>query len=218
MIVMHLSDIHGHRGMINKIAKKAKEYSVNLIIISGDITHFGSLTEFKEILEDIYAESKVRIFFIPGNCDPKEALDFDVSDEIKNLHDKVIKFSEFYFAGIGGALKSPLYSIISWSEDEIGKIISKLFPLPSDKLILVSHSPPYRTKVDFTKRGTHAGSKSLLKFIKKKQPRLVLVGHIHEGRGIDKIGKTIIVNSGPFKNGYAAVVSLDSHSVSLIEL
>jgi Icc-related predicted phosphoesterase len=42
----------------------------------------------------------------------------------------------------------------------------------------------------------HAGSTTLSKVIDRCQPLLGLHGHIHEGRGQIKIGKTICVNPG----------------------
>ncbi len=69
--------------------------------------------------------------------------------------------------------------------------------------ILVCHAPPYGVldKVNFPGipkdwKGKHAGSKVILDYIKKKQPRYVFCGHIHEGKGKKKIGKTIVYNVG----------------------
>ncbi|MBU0906765.1 MAG: metallophosphoesterase [Nanoarchaeota archaeon] len=70
--------------------------------------------------------------------------------------------------------------------------------------ILVSHQPPYgyldkvSGKYGAPKNwwGKHAGSKILLKAIKKYQPKYVFCGHIHEGEGHAKIGKTDVYNLG----------------------
>jgi len=69
--------------------------------------------------------------------------------------------------------------------------------------ILVSHLPPYgvldKVNSKFVPKywkGKHAGSKVVLDYIKKKQPRYVFCGHIHEGKGNAKIGKTEICNVG----------------------
>lgn len=73
----------------------------------------------------------------------------------------------------------------------------------SDLDILICHQPPYGIldKVNFPEapkyyQGKHAGSQVILEYIKKKHPRLVLCGHIHEGKGRKKIGKTEIFNLG----------------------
>lgn len=69
--------------------------------------------------------------------------------------------------------------------------------------ILICHQPPYGylDKVDFPGipehwKGKHAGSKVILDYIKKYQPKYVFCGHIHEGKGKVKIGKTEIYNLG----------------------
>jgi len=70
--------------------------------------------------------------------------------------------------------------------------------------ILLCHQPPYGFLDKVTSRynppkswiGKHAGSKVILDYIKKYQPRYVLCGHIHEGEGKKKIGKTEVYNLG----------------------
>ena len=70
--------------------------------------------------------------------------------------------------------------------------------------ILVCHHPPfgYLDKVsgkygapkDYI--GKRAGSKVILDYIKRYQPKYVFCGHIHEGEGKAKIGKTEVYNLG----------------------
>jgi len=86
-------------------------------------------------------------------------------------------------------------------ETEKAKKILKRFELKID--ILVCHQPPFGIldKVNFPGvpknwLGKHAGSKTILKYIKKYQPKYVFCGHIHEGKGFKQIGKTKIYNLG----------------------
>jgi len=70
--------------------------------------------------------------------------------------------------------------------------------------ILVCHQPPYGIldkvsgKYNPPKNwiGKHAGSKIILDYIKKYPPKYVFCGHIHEGKGKAKIGKTQVYNVG----------------------
>jgi len=70
--------------------------------------------------------------------------------------------------------------------------------------ILVCHQPPYgyldkiSSKYNPPKNwiGKHAGSKVILDYVKKYQPKYVFCGHIHEGEGKVKIGKTEVYNLG----------------------
>jgi len=69
--------------------------------------------------------------------------------------------------------------------------------------ILVCHQPPYGYLDKIVNPsapkhwdGKHAGSKVILDYIKKYQPKYVFCGHIHEGEGKVRIGKTEIYNLG----------------------
>ncbi len=69
--------------------------------------------------------------------------------------------------------------------------------------ILLSHIPPYGVldRVDSASVspawiGRHAGSKTILEYIRKWQPRYVFCGHIHESEGFEKVGRTEVYNLG----------------------
>lgn len=72
-----------------------------------------------------------------------------------------------------------------------------------DVEILLCHQPPYGIldKVAFKGApkhwiGKHAGSKVVLDYVQRKQPRYVFCGHIHEQKGARKIGKSEVCNLG----------------------
>jgi len=75
----------------------------------------------------------------------------------------------------------------------------------------MAHAPSLRYKIDLapaldkdlkyiTKGGQlvfeHVGSKAVREVIEKYQPLLGLHGHIHESKGYDKIGRTLVINPG----------------------
>lgn len=69
--------------------------------------------------------------------------------------------------------------------------------------ILVCHQPPHgyldKVTAKFAPKhwqGKHAGSPAILRYIQSNQPRYVFCGHIHEGNGMSKIGKTELYNLG----------------------
>jgi Icc-related predicted phosphoesterase len=99
---------------------------------------------------------------------------------------------------------------LEFAENEIEQTLVQAFLKCAEKknMILISHCPPKDTKLDRTATGVHAGSISVLQFIESKKPLLVVSGHIHEARGIDKIGETIIVNPGPAHMGRYAIIEL----------
>ena len=58
----------------------------------------------------------------------------------------------------------------------------------------------------------HVGSQAVRDAIDKYQPMLTLHGHIHEGKGITRIGKTLAINAGSaYEEGVllAAIIELD---------
>lgn len=69
--------------------------------------------------------------------------------------------------------------------------------------ILLCHQPPHGVLDKVTApyapqnwQGKHAGSSTVLKYIEAKSPKYVFCGHIHEGHGMAKIGKTEVYNLG----------------------
>jgi Icc-related predicted phosphoesterase len=79
--------------------------------------------------------------------------------------------------------------------------------------VQVTHCPPARTKVDLLYTGAHAGSETIRKFIEEKQPAVAISAHIHEARGTDELGKTKLINSGRFPEGYCGLVSIEKDEV-----
>jgi Icc-related predicted phosphoesterase len=68
--------------------------------------------------------------------------------------------------------------------------------IPDDTDVLVVHGPPrgYGDGIPERDGIRHAGSPSLLKRIRTIQPRLVVFGHIHEGRGEWLVGDSVLAN------------------------
>lgn len=203
MKILHVSDIHGSMGAAEKTAEKAGEINADLIIVTGDITHFGEIEDAETILDRIY-EYSGHIFFVPGNCDPRALLEWTPpNNSIKNLHLKSIDFSGFEFIGLGGAV-GRYGTLIEFTEEEVEEMLKKIVPRKRD-FIFVSHSPPFGLEIDHT-GVKHIGSMSVRRYVESYQPKLMVCGHAHEGRGIAKINNTVIVNSGPAKNGYCSII------------
>lgn len=96
------------------------------------------------------------------------------------------------------------YEILKNSLRKIFNKLSNAYKKRNKKLpaIFITHNIPYETKLDITKDkksyacGKHLGSTIARKFCEKYQPLLCIGGHIHEGVGKDKIGKTVVINPG----------------------
>jgi len=89
----------------------------------------------------------------------------------------------------------------------INKILNKLLSAYKKRnkkfpTIFITHNIPYKTKLDIVKDKKsyayrkHLGSSIAREFCQKYQPLICIGGHVHEGKGKDKIGKTIVINPG----------------------
>ncbi len=90
------------------------------------------------------------------------------------------------------------------AHDKIFRKLSSVFTYRNQKYptLFITHNIPYKTKLDkiknkdSPKHNTHGGSSIARKICKIYKPLLCVGGHIHEGQGQDKIGKTTVINPG----------------------
>jgi len=204
--IIVLSDIHGNFKAAYSISREALRLKPDLVVICGDITHFGSLNEVEKMLSFF---RDFQTFFVPGNCDPPALLTMRIVDKALNIHDKLHVLDSMAFLGIGGSTKTPFTTQIEFEEEEICQMAREALNDFRGRLIVVSHSPPANTLTDLTSLGLHAGSRALRAFIEEYKPFTVLHGHIHEARGLDHLGETLIVNPGPARQNFYAILELN---------
>ena len=205
MKILAVSDFHGSVKASERVVPKAKDIHADVVVVCGDITHFGSPEDAEKVLSPLTA-LKLPVLYVPGNCDPHSLLEAKI-EGANCIHGKC----EVY-GGVSliGTASLPLDRVhpSPWeiSEEEILDALNVGLKqcTPKQSLAVVAHSPPLNTKLDLAYAG-HVGSSSLRFFIEQKQPSVVFCGHIHEARGIDYIGKTVIVNTGPVRHGHCAV-------------
>ena len=213
MKILIVSDIHSNNSAIARVRDKALQEQVDVLLISGDITHFGTIQATESILEGLSYSSKV--LFVHGNCDPIELREIDRIGNAENLHSRLVNIDGLSFIGSGGSLKTPFQTRIEYTEEQISKHLKKAsLEICNKRIIVVSHDPPFNTKLDRIDSGVHVGSKALREFILTKKPMIVSCGHIHEGRGIDKISDSIIINPGPTFNDYCALLDINENLVT----
>ncbi len=107
------------------------------------------------------------------------------------------------FLGVGGSLPCPGMTPNEFSDGDFEGFLAEAASdlRPDAPVILVSHQPPRNTVTDLAGIGRHVGSISVRAFIETVQPLVCFTGHIHEGRGMDCIGRTKVVNPGPLWTG-----------------
>jgi len=212
MKIVALTDIHGNLRYLNDIIPHLKD--TDLTVIAGDITNFGDRYNAEMVINPIKEYSN-NILAVYGNCDYPTVENF-----IEELGISIAwnwrKVDDYIYVGLGGSLSCPARTPGEYTDDRYMKFLESVktnLSSNSDRLILITHEPPRDTICDRAYSGAHVGSNSIRTFIEEVQPLLVITGHIHEGRGVDKIGRSIIVNPGPFRRGDYAIILIDGLEV-----
>ncbi len=204
MKILTVTDIHGNSNTVSELTELLESERPEVVLIAGDITHFSGAETARKILEPLLKPG-VPILAVHGNCDGRDVP--ELLDELGiGIHDKRVEIYGVGFIGLGGSNITPFNTVWELTEDEIMKILERNYH-PGD--VVLSHVPPKDTKADRIHSGLHVGSKALREFIERNQPPLVVTGHIHEARSVDRVGETVIVNPGPLFRGYYAIVELD---------
>ncbi|MCC7558510.1 MAG: metallophosphoesterase family protein [Methanobacteriaceae archaeon] len=207
MKILAVSDLHGKGCQI--IADYIKKHPVDLIVIAGDITHFGPLELAEDILNDL-CSCEVPVVAVPGNCDPPGIHSKIDNSRAINIHGKSLTIKNIGICGFGGSNPTPFDTPLEFDEIEIYNELNKVMGQIKghDLVILVTHAPPHGTKVDQLNSGDYAGSESLRKIIEQYKPDINICGHIHEAKAVDKIGNTILVNPGELSEGFASLIDI----------
>lgn len=198
MRIIAFGDIHDRTENIGKVERLS---DADCVIITGDLTNFGGVGRAKKVIETV-SRHNPNLYALPGNMDQRQVEGY--VDELGiNIHSKGVIIQGVGFFGVGGSNYTPFNTPTEYTEEEIKEFIRKGYEeIKHVKLkVLVSHAPPYNTKVDIVGGGHHVGSVSVREFIEKYQPQICLTGHIHEAVGKDIIGNTIILNPGMLANG-----------------
>lgn len=172
------------------------------------------LEEWAEYARPRLAEQGVKCFAAPGNDDAfwvDELL--GGSGVIELLEGRVIQLDGLEMLTTGWSNETPWKTERECSEPELKqRILSMIERLGTpDRAVFNIHVPPYETVLDLcpeldedlrpVHRGGNpvmasAGSRAVRELIEEYQPALGLHGHIHEGRGVTTLGRTVCVNPG----------------------
>jgi len=171
----------------------------------------------------------VRCVVSPANDDMFE-IDpiIEAAERVDLGEGNTIELDGFTLVSTGWANPTPWKTFRELPEDELRARIDGLVATVPDpnRAIFNFHAPPYASNLDaapkldadmkYVAGGqalTPVGSKAVRDAITAYGPVLSLHGHIHEGKGAVKIGRTLAVNPGSaYEDGVlqAAIVDLDS--------
>ena len=216
------------------LLKKLNDLSIPVFTVLGNVDWGAS--------DDISDKSKKRKKFMP-NYDKKESFTKRLKKykNIKRFDYKALKFGDYIFVGMRG--HSFPGDIKSKAFKKHQKKLERLFEKykkenKEGKLIFVSHNIAHNTKLDkismkavrniekssgkkFSKKTLekkrHYGSKLAKRIVAKYNPILHLGGHIHEGKGKDKVGKTLCINPGEASKGEGTIINLEKGKIKSVK-
>jgi Icc-related predicted phosphoesterase len=173
-----------------------------------------SLAGWAQLAEDRLKGSGIRCLITPGNDDLPEVDEvLGQSQCIENPEGKALDIDGIHeLIATGYSNPTPWKTERELPEDELEEKIEELFRKVKDPSLTVAslHAPPHNTALDAapelkdfkvqTSGGqplfVSVGSTAVRKMLEKYQPQVGLHGHIHESRGIAKVGRTVCVNPG----------------------
>jgi uncharacterized protein len=147
-----------------------------------------------------------------GNDDTLEIDDvIESSGSVSFAEGKLIELDGFHLVSMGWTNPTPWNTFREAPEPELAEKIEAVAAKVPDmaRAIFNFHAPPYGTgldeapALDATLRPIHGGavmkpvgSVAVREAILKHQPMLSIHGHIHESRGICRLGRTLAINPG----------------------
>jgi len=210
MKLLAAADIHGTTGLFSEILDHAGP--VDLILLAGDLTDFGSPLDAEAVIHVAQANKVPDTFFqvlaVAGNCDSAQ-IDARLAELGVSVFRRGERIGDVGFLGLS-AMPPWRTTMYHFSEEELAEALDAGHRQVADapRLVVLSHTPPYGTKVDRLLLGRHVGSTALRAFVDRVQPELVVCGHVHEARGVVSLGRTTVVNCGPAAKGYYALIEL----------
>lgn len=194
MKLLAFSDVHLSAVGLEAIEKKARDFSPDYMVCAGDLTIFEKGLSH---VMDRLAKIGIPFLAVHGNHE-SESVFKKAMDRHKGfhfLHKKAVDVDGVLFVGYGGGGFS---QIEPGFEEWTGSVEPRIERF--DKVVLVTHAPPHKTRLDEIAPGSHAGVKSYRSWIMNHnlKVKLAVSGHIHETAGReDVVGRARVVNPGP---------------------
>jgi hypothetical protein len=151
-------------------------------------------------------------YVCPGNDDPPEVDDLLAASElIIDGEGKCLDIGGFQLASTGWTTPTPWATFREESELALRARIDRMLEGVADfsRFIFNLHCPPYGTGLDEApelgadlsiknagQSTVPVGSTAVRDVVKHYRPLVSLHGHIHESKGVARIGKTLVVNPG----------------------
>lgn len=201
--------------MGEKVLKVLNSFGIPVITVLGNVDYPSpnDILDEKNSKKTIWKWEESRLNYFA-----------ELIKKYKNIHRcdySYFKLDDFVFIGARG--HSTRGRVKSKAYKKHKNILDKLFKKfrkenSKNKLIFISHNVPYNTKLDLISKnahvavaGKHLGGKMIRRVILRHQPLVHIAGHIHESKGKDYLGKTLLINPGAFHEGNYAILEINKN-------
>ena len=200
MRISCLSDLHGNLPIVE---------NCDMVLLAGDLCPFGNHQvqlewidgDFHNWLDGLH-ERSIPVVAIAGNHDGIiEDIVNKVSLKWIYLQDNSVMIGNFKIWGTPWVLPYGDWAFMK-SEEWLSECFSNI---PEDVDIIVTHGPPYgygdKCPEYVIKNGVYVrewksqGSKAMLQTLDRVKPKLMVFGHIHQGRGMYRRNDTLLCNA-----------------------
>jgi len=171
---------------------------------------FQRVQEWLDLADERLEGKPFQMYMAPGN-DDWFVID-DMIDNAKLVHPcdkRVVEIDHHEMITSSASNPTPWQTPREMSEEDLEKHLRELCVMVKnqDTAIYNFHVPPYGYSLDLCPKldenltmaadeKIHAGSLGAKAVIEQYQPLLGLHGHIHESRGAQKAGRTLLINPG----------------------
>lgn len=191
MRILGAGDIHGDINVAKKLAEKAEQNKVDLVVLCGDITEDDSLENVLQPFKD----KKIKMLIVSGNHDSIATADFLAKiNKAKHIHGYSVRYEDIGIfgcgsanIGIGGMEENEIFDTLKKGHDKISYLKKK---------IMVTHVHPEKTKMEKFSKFV-PGSSGVLKAAYEFKPDILFCSHVHEAEGLEEdLGSTRVINVG----------------------
>jgi len=212
MRLVCFGDIHMALGAIRSLA--AELAAADAAVLTGDLTNFGDPPDAARVVAAVRAHCP-NVLAVTGNLDMPRVIEAFCAAGI-SLHGTGHRLGSLGVFGCGGSNVTPMDTPTEFEEEELTRILKSGHAAVADapRRLMICHTPPYGTRLDRLMNGRFVGSPAVRAFIETEHPDLAIVGHVHEGRGADRVGGTLVLNAGLFLLGGYVVVEDDGSRVT----
>ena len=202
-----IGDIHMAFRAIERAAPALR--AADVAILTGDLTNFGEPDDAFRVVDAVRAHCPT-VWAVTGNLDMLWVIEALQAAGL-SLHGEGRRVGDLGVFGCGGSNITPMDTPTEFEEEELRDVLERGNAAVADtpRRLMICHTPPFGTRLDRLMNGTPVGSPAVRAFIEARRPQVCVVGHIHEGRGVDRVGDTLVLNAGALRDGGYVVVDDD---------